>query len=231
MLLLMMTTLAADRAVLPIVKSQPEGPARRVGESDACRDVDRGMDREMDRYTVEADTKAFGLNWNEGFHPVFTADLDPDDVDATADDLLEPGAVYLSYLLWDGTKVHMVSNSADLNGNEASISFKMSLEAVDAMSRSTPKFRRWTVDGVVYDETRDDKTGEKVYLPGLLHRGPAGPLLRRGRRHHPGPAGERGCSQEGRPQEGRGATGGRAPRSRAPRSRAPRSRAPGCTGG
>ena len=80
---LVLLTLSADRVVLPIVNSQPSHPASRVSESTACREVDRGMDRSLDLYTVQAHGgELFSVEWAEGDYPVLTAQLDPDQVDA-----------------------------------------------------------------------------------------------------------------------------------------------------
>ena len=136
MVLLIMTALAADRAILPIVKSQPAESEQRVRESDACRDVDRGMDRELEVYVLSADSDTYRIRWDEGHHPVLTAELDLAAVDADWSDVRDPGAVYLSYLLYDGTKVHMVSSGSP---SEGIVEFKLSLDAVDALARSAAK--------------------------------------------------------------------------------------------
>jgi hypothetical protein len=82
-----------------------------------------------------------------------------------------PGAVGLSYLLEDGTKVHMLNARGrvefvpSLNVTVAEVDFILSWEAIEAMARSGPVLRRWSVLGNSWDEARSERQGDKFYRP------------------------------------------------------------------
>ena len=157
---------------LPLVEPGSGRVGPRVSEDRACKVPTRGEDPFTDVWFMEAHAgREFSIRWDQGYFPLYTARFTQANITMEAAGAVIPGAVGLSYLLEDGTKVHMrnargrVEFVPSLNVTVAEVDFILSWEAIEAMARSGPVLRRWSVMGNSWDEDRSERQGEKFYRP------------------------------------------------------------------
>lgn len=156
----------------PSFKNKPDKPGA-PPRGDNCRDATVGKDPFDDSKRSFSATGAdlFSLTWTAGQDPIFTGLLSLRSDMYLNDVVGGPGGVALDLLLQNDTRIHMVSESAQLRMNgfvpSLAVRFKVNKEVAEAIAGSGPTYMRWSVAGneIPIDQDRSDRQREKYYRP------------------------------------------------------------------
>ena len=148
----------------PTFKNKPDKPGA-APRGDNCRDATVGKDPFDDgkRSFTASGADMFSLTWAAGQDPVFTGLLSLRSDMYLNDVVTGPGGVALDVLLENDTRIHLVSESAQLRMNgfvpSLAVRFTINKEVAEALAGSGPTYLRWTVAGsdVPVDQDRSSR--------------------------------------------------------------------------